>query len=367
MKERITVIGIGRLGLCFSLVLEKGNYEVLGLDIIDDYVDSINSKTFNSAEPNVNEYLAKSTDFRATTDILKAIEFSDIIFVTLRTESLHSGKYDHSQIEALLSGLIEIGYQSQHKNLIICSNVCPGYSNEIHDRLSSFNYTVSFNPEWIAQGEILSGQEMPDVVVIGEGSKESGDKIEAIYKNICNNNPPIYRMDRLSAEITKIGLNCFLTAKITYANMLGEIAIQSGVDPEPILKAIGEDSRINNKYFKYGFGYGGPCFPRDTRALVYYSNLIGIDPIIIKSIIETNKNHLKFQVNQFIKNNKKSKVVIIDCVTYKKGTIIIEESQQLLFAAEIVKKGYKVIIREDKRVIDQVKIIYGDIFVYEEI
>ena len=364
--KNISVIGIGRIGLCFSLTLERGGYNVLGVDIVEDYIKKINSKKLISPEPNVEQYLRESKNMAATIDLKRAIEFSNIIFVTLRTKSLPSGKYDHYQIENLLDSLIQLGRQIIQKDLIICSNVCPGYSNEIQNRLKDFNYVVSFNPEWVAQGSILINQEYPDLVVIGEDNKNSGDKIEKIYKNICSNVPSVHRMDRLSAEITKVGLNCFLTAKITYANMLGEIAIQSGVDPNPILEAIGGDSRINTKYFKYGFGYGGPCFPRDTRALVYYGNKIGIDPIMIRAIMEINKNHLDFQVEEFMKNNDKSEPVIIDSVTYKKGTIIIEESQQLLFVVKLALNGYEVIINEHSDVIDQIKKEYGDLFKYLE-
>jgi len=363
--NKVVVVGIGRLGLCFALTLERGGYDVVGIDIKEDYIKSINSKTFLSPEPKVNKYLRDSRYFVATSCLKEAICGADIIFVTLRTESLPSGKYDHSQVESFLRSLVELGKMRETKDLVICSNVCPGYSNEIQNRIKELNYIVSFNPEWVAQGTILQNQECPDLVVIGEGSQESGNRIEEIYKRICSNDPPVHKMDRLSAEITKVGLNCFLTTKITYANMLGEIAIQSGVDPEPILKAIGGDSRINTKYFNYGFGYGGPCFPRDTRALVYYGNQIGIDPIIVRSVMETNKKHLDFQVEKFLEDKDKSESMVFDSITYKKGTIIIEESQQLLFAVKIAEKGYKVIIREDIRVIDQVKEIYGDIFDYE--
>jgi UDPglucose 6-dehydrogenase len=365
--ENITVAGMGKLGLCFALTLEKGGYNVLGVDIVKDYVDSLNSKTFNSFEPGVNEFLSTAKNMKATTNLKEGIDFSDIIFVILRTGSLENGKYDHSQIENLLDSLIKIGKLNNKKDLVICSNVCPGYSNEIQERLKDYNYAVSFNPEWVAQGQILSDQAFPDLVVIGQANEESGNKIEIIYKDICHNDPPVHKMDRLSAEITKIGLNCFLTTKITYANMLGELAIRSGVNPDPILNAIGGDSRINNKYFKYGFGYGGPCFGRDVRAINYYSEKIEVNTDIIKSVIDTNKSHFLFQIDQFEKENKdKSIPICINSVTYKPGTIIIEDSQQLLFAVGIAKKGYKVIIKENAKVIEQVKEIYGDLFTYEQ-
>ncbi len=365
IKKNVTVIGTGRLGLCFALVLEKSGYNVIGVDVKEDYVNSINFNTLDSPEPNVNKYLKESKNLKATINLKEGIDFSNIIFVMLRTKTLSNGKYDHSDVEKFLEYLIKLGKQKHLKNLVICSNVCPGYCDEIQERLKDFNYIVNFNPEWVAQGTIIHDYEWPDIIVIGEGNKESGDEIQEIYAYITKDIVPVHRMDRLSAEIVKVGLNSFLTMKITYANMIGDIALQSGVNPEPILRAIGGDSRINTKYFNYGFGYGGPCFPRDTRALIYYGNKVGIDPAIVRTVIETNKNHLDFQVEEFMKSKDKSESVIIDSVTYKKGVTIIEESQQLLFAIKLVQNGYKVIIKSTPIIIEQVKEKYKDLFIYE--
>lgn len=362
--EKITVIGIGRMGLCFALVLEKAGYNVIGLDVVKDYVVKINSKKINSPEPNVNKYLEESSNFKATTDLKEAVTFSDTIFIMLRTGNLLNGKYDHCYVEKLLEDLEKLGKFESLKDIIMCSNVCPGYSDEIQKRFKDLNYVISFNPEWIAQGKIIHDFENPDMVVIGEADERSGNKIEKIHNNICFSNPKICKMDRLSAEIAKIGLNSFLTVKIAYANMLGDMAIKSGVDPIPILNTLHSDSRISEKYLQYGFGYGGPCFPRDTKAFVYYGNKIGLRPNIIESVMKANKNHVDFQVDQFIKNNDKTKPVIIDSVTYKKGTIIIEESQQLLFAVKLAKNGYKVVINECPDIVKQVKELYGDLFSY---
>jgi nucleotide sugar dehydrogenase len=362
--EKASVLGIGRLGLCFALTLERGGYDVLGSDIRNDYVKSINERTLISCEPYVVEYLSKAKNFRAVVNLREAIEHSDMLFVTVRTESLPNGQYNHFQVEQLLSDLTKMG-KVDSKNLVMCCNVNPGYCDEIQERLGQYGYIVSYNPEWVAQGTILYNQAYPDLVVIGESDKIAGDIIENVYHNICLNDPFIHRMDRLSAELTKIFLNCYLATKISYANMIGQIAIQSGVDPSPILAAVGDDSRINPRYFKYGFGYGGPCFPRDTKALVHYAEKVGIDPLITKAVIQTNENHLKFQVSKFIDSHEKDKPVVIDSVTYKPGTVIIEESQQLLFAARIAQAGYQVTIKEHPEVIRQVKRLYGDIFNYE--
>jgi nucleotide sugar dehydrogenase len=224
---------------------------------------------------------------------------------------------------------------------------------------------VSYNPEFIAQGTILKNQEKPDIVLIGEGDKLAGDILEKIYKKHTSNNPSICRMSKTEAEICKISLNCFLTTKIAFANMVGDIAINSGYNPEKILLAIGSDTRIGSKYINHGYGYGGPCFPRDNRALAIYANKKGIDALISKASDKSNKLHLDYLVENFIKNNPVNKQVIIESVTYKPDSTILEESQQLLFVYKLAKKGYSVLIKERNSVINELKEKYGDIFIYE--
>ncbi len=105
MSENISVIGVGKLGLCFSLTLEKVGYNVLGVDVNNDYVKILNDKTFKSDEPDVEEYLQKSTNFSATTDLSSAVNHSNVLFVVVATPSLANGRYDHSQVETLCDKL----------------------------------------------------------------------------------------------------------------------------------------------------------------------------------------------------------------------------------------------------------------------
>ena len=364
--DNISVIGIGTLGLCFALVLERAGYNVLGCDIKKEYVDSINNKKIKTIESKVEEYLKETKKFKATLSLKETIEHSDIIFIIVRTTSLLDGRYDCSQVDKVVDDIIRLGISEKVKQIIISCNVNPGYSNYVQEKLEKYNYIVNYNPEWVAQGSIIHDQEFPDLVVIGENDEESGNIIKNIYENICLNNPFFHRMDRLSAEITKVSLNCYLTARISMANMIGEVAVKSGVNPDKILMAIGDDTRIGNKYIKYGFGYGGPCLHRDTKAFINYTNKLKIKPSMIIAAEEINKNHLQFQLNKFFENNSKDKLVVFDSITYKKGVTLIEESQQLLYAVEIAKNGYKVLIKEHPYVIRQVKEIYGNLFMYEE-
>jgi len=358
----LSVIGIGRLGLCFCLTLEEAGYNVVGCDIMPEYVASINDKSFHSFEAGVNEKLRDSQNFGATTDLSDTVEHADMMFVTVASYSEPDGRYDVSQVDSVVDKLIALGRQSKTKHLVICTNVNPGYSDTVYERLHDLNWEVSFNPETIAQGTILKNQSEPDCVYIGSDTEDLAQQIAETYEAMCTNEPSIHIMDRLSAELTKVSLNCYLTCKISFANMVGDLATQIGADAEKVLRAVGSDGRINNKFFRYGFGWGGPCFPRDTRAFVRLAKNNKMPHDMCSASSAINDLHLDFQVQQFINSGKKT--YITDCVTYKPGTVILEESQQLKYAVELAKQGVEVIIKEEPRVVSELKETYGDLFRY---
>ncbi len=155
--------------------------------------------------------------------------------------------------------------------------------------------TVSYSPEFIAQGAIVWGLQNPDLILIGEGSSVAGDLLEDIYTRVAKRTrPKVCRMSAESAEIAKLSINCFVTTKISFANMIGDIADRSaGADKNDILKCVGADSRIGDKYLKPGYGYGGPCFPRDNRALAGHAQAVGVDAMIPLSTDSYNKYHTK--------------------------------------------------------------------------
>lgn len=365
MIRNISVIGIGKLGLCFSLTLEKAGHKVCGVDVNEEYVASINEKTFNSSELGVDEALRKSRNFRATTCLQEAVDHSDFLFVVVATPSLRNGRYDHSQINGLIEKLEKLG-SKEGKNFVVCCTTMPGYCDSIKERLNTLGYTVSYNPEFIAQGTILRDQDHPDMVLIGQGNEETGLKLQEIYENHTSNTPRICRMTPLEAEITKISLNCFLTTKIAYANMIGDILIRCGGNPDVVLSAIGSDTRIGNKYLGYGFGYGGPCFPRDNRALAIFADDIGVEASISLASDKSNELHLNYQVEHFIANNSREVPVKFDFVTYKPESTLLIESQQLAFAVKLAQNGFRVIINERKGVIDRLINRYGQLFEYNE-
>lgn len=366
MKKKIGVIGIGKLGLCFALNLEQAGYEVLGIDINDDYVTSLNAKKYTSYEPGLEALVQKSRHFRASTDLHEVLtDDFDSLFVVVATPSPPNGGYDHVQVNQLAEQLIAAGIRNFPVDLIISCTTMPGFCNELSKLLLPYNYLVSYNPEFIAQGTIIRDQLYPDMVLIGEANQNSGDKIEGIYRQLCKNEPRFSRMDCLSAEITKLSINCFLTTKISFANSIGDLCEIVGADTQTVLKAIGSDSRIGSKYLGYGFGFGGPCLPRDNRALGKFAKGNNYRLLIGETTDEVNKRHLDFQVNWYLKTYPETETIVFDYVTYKKDSIILEESQQLALALRLAKAGRKVLVKGPSVVIDDLKEWYGELFFYE--
>ena len=302
--DNITIIGVGRLGLCNALSLEKVGYSVLGVDVDPTYISNLNSKTFKSYEPFVNEYLANSTKFEATTSLEKGLEHSSLIFISVPTPN-GGGEdfYDHSILTNLLTKINTL--KPQNKHFVITCTVMPKFCDQIGQHLLSDcqQSTLSYNPEFIAQGNIIREYENPDMILIGQDNVEAGDAIEKVYQRLCKNSPKVCRMNRLEAEITKLALNGFITTKIAYANMIGEVCDTCNVDKFSVMSALGSDSRIGNKYLKPGYSYGGPCFPRDTKALSLFLNSNNIQPRILTATHESNEAHIDFEVQRLLKLN----------------------------------------------------------------
>lgn len=366
--QTVTVIGVGKLGLCLALSMERAGFEVLGVDSGDSYIQQLNAWSLQSPEPMVSEYLSTAKNFRATTSLDEGLAFSDLYFVVLPTNPPSKlGDYDCELLTALLAQINE--RQVKNKHLVIVSTLFPGYIRNVAiPQLSDCpGITVSYNPEFIAQGEILKGLEQPDLVLIGSSNQEKGDEIKAVYQKICTNQPYWARMSPESAEVMKLSLNCFVTMKIAFANLVGDIAdATEGANKNDILQALGNDQRIGGKCLKAGYGFGGPCFPRDNRALGLYAQNIGIEPTLFLATEKANQAHASAMAEKFLQLGLG--VYEFDDVGYKAKcpVPIIEESQKLLVAKKIAEAGKVVIIKDSPPIIEKVKAEYGDLFQYGE-
>lgn len=363
---KIGVIGIGRLGLCFALNLERAGYEVVGVDSNREYVRALQAKTFTTTEPYVNELLSKSKRLAVSSELYSVIDPEiRTIFICVPTPSKADGTFDHSHIDAVRAEIMKFDQPAKETHVVINSTVMPGYCDTLHARMSPQGYSISYNPEFIAQGTIIADQLNPDQVLIGEANELAGNEIEAIYRTFIQNSPRFSRMSRADAEITKLAVNCFLTTKIAFANSIGDLTIQFGGNHEKVLAAIGADARIGPNFLRYGFGYGGPCLPRDNRALQQSANQVELSLPISEATDQANQQHRNFQRTIYEQSHSKEEAIVFSGLTYKSDTDIIEESQRLALAVDLAQNGYSVLLKDQSGVIDQIRAIYQDLFSYE--
>lgn len=348
-KIQIGVIGVGRLGICFALLLEKAGYNIVASDIDKDYVDQLNKKQINTHEPSVCEMLKNSVNINFTTSNKEVFEQSKFIYVMVATPSRSDGSYDISAIEQIVDDIQNYDFDCKDKTLVIGCTVNPGDCNIIQQKLSLFGINVLYNPEFIAQGSIIDDLQNSDLVLIGGTNQVIIDEYVKLYSDIQTNKPNICVMSLTAAEIVKISINSFLTFKISFANMIGQALTLNDLDQdiEPALSAIGNDSRIGTKYLKYGFGYGGPCLPRDNRSLSHYFKKIGLNFDVGNVVDKFNQNHVIFLTENLIKKNKNNLPFFIESITYKKNSDILVESQPLQLCQNLLDKGLTVYVRDD--------------------
>jgi len=367
---KIGVIGAGRLGITFALLCEKAGYDVIVSDLREDYINNLNSKIIYTAEPLVQEMLQNSKRLRATKNNFEVILQSDIIFSFVQTPSLPSGEYDTTFLMKVVNEFVEVDPKQinlKEKIFVVGCTTNPGDTQKITNILEPLGVEVVYNPEFIAQGEIVKGLEYADLVLLGSNDESVIEKLHILYQKIQKIDVNICAMSPTAAEITKIGINCFLTTKISYANMIGEILISSNLESEvtKVLSAIGKDTRIGEKYLNFGFGFGGPCLPRDNRSLGHYAKKIGLMVNLPYAVDSFNQQHAEFLKNYVMfLNPDKSIPIIFEYISYKKGTDMIVESQQLKLAQDLLSEGYSLNIIEvdailkNKEFIEQIKEMY---------
>jgi nucleotide sugar dehydrogenase len=353
---KIGVIGAGRLGICFALLCEAAGYDVLVSDIREDYVNDLNERKIKTHEPEVENLLKVAKNFRATTNNKEVIEECDLIYTLVATPSLEDGSYDVSAVWQVVDDFQDV---TKTKYFVVGCTTNPGDCDNFKKQLPS-NVKVFYNPEFIAQGSIINDLRTADMVLLGADPFSDNDQIisdiRRLYEKIQTTRAIVCSMSTTAAEITKIAINCFLTTKISYANMLGDVLHHAGCGDEvsTVLTAVGTDSRIGRKYLGYGFGYGGPCLPRDNRSFAAFAKKVGLEYNLGTVTDEINNQHATFVCDYFEKMNQNKKPFYFDSITYKKGTDILTESQQYRLCLDLLDRGHTVYILNDKKVTDQI-------------
>ena len=374
---RLSVVGLGKLGICNAACFASMGYPVIGVDINKNTVDLLNEGKTLIEEPGLKELIAASAGkIQATQDYAEALTNSDTTFLIVPTPSRPDGHFSDRYLQEALRHLAEAFKKKNAYHLfVITSTVSPGtieanlipLIESISGKKLNKDFGVCYNPEFIALGSVIKDFLNPDMVLIGESDKMAGDKLHDIYTAVCKSKPCIARMSIISAEITKISLNSYVTMKISFANTLANIC-QSipKANIDDITKALGADRRISPYFLKGGLSYGGPCFPRDNRAFSAFAQKYGIDAKLAKTTDDINNfqvTHLRDLVLEYTPDENNKNVISILGLAYKPNTPIIEESPSIKLIEELLEKDLEIIVY-DPLAMDNARAYFGDNVLY---
>jgi UDPglucose 6-dehydrogenase len=357
--ERVCVIGLGKLGLPFAVLLASRGFHVTGYDYSENLVSALKDHRYFSSEPRLMESLAENYENMHFTNNLKGL-LKDVesIFVIVPTPSNPSGAFVNDFVVSAINEIgKEISLSSQRYLINIVSTVMPGScESEIKEALEESsgrklgpNLGLCYNPEFIALGSVFHDMENPDMHLIGASDEWAGMATANLLKKLTLNPVPVRIMGLTEAELVKISVNNFVTMKISFANALFQIANRLGnLDIDTITDSIGLDSRVGSKYLKAAMPYGGPCFPRDTRAFSSLSNNLDIANSLSQATEKMNESHLIFLANLIDEQNSGVKSIGILGLSYKVGTPVTDESPGINLARELMVRGYEVKTWDDE-------------------
>ena len=338
---KISVIGLGKLGLPFAFFLASHGNKILCYDNNKKILDSIEKKRSPFVEPYLEKYIKK---YRKNVEIYERLDDlinkTNVTFLVLPTPSQKDGSFSNQYI---LNVLKKIGKclknKRNKKHLINITSTLSPYSCEkiFIPFLEKYNlknekdFLISYNPHFIAQGTTIYNLNNPDILLIGTNSSKAKEILINIYKKIYSKRNVFKTLNLLESEITKLSINTFITNKISFANYISELSENSeNTNASKILDVIGQDKRIGHAYMKVGTRFSGPCFPRDNKALANFASKIGITndlPRVVDKI--NNRQTLRLiKIIKYLKGKFKKRINIgILGLSYKKDTDIIYDSQ----------------------------------------
>ena len=355
--QKVSVCGLGKLGACIAVTMAARGFETVGVDIDAEKVRKINEGLPPVEEPLLAETLqAGRSRLRATLDYQQTVA-TDVTFFIPPSPSLPDGSFSTEFLLRAMQPVAKAMKEAGKKgHVFVCSSTTtPGAVDTILipmlerelGGVCGKDFGVCYNPEFIALGNVINGLLEPDMVLIGESDPDSGAALEALYKKYNRNRPRIARMSIISAELTKISVNSYITMKISFTNQLRMIAEQfPKANIHTILEAIGSDSRIGHKYLRAGLSYGGPCFPRDNRLLAHVARQTGLEAPLAEASDRVNQQTNVDLFEKVRKQVDKKDLVAVLGLAYKPDTYITEEAAGLFLAQQLKRHGYRVIVHD---------------------
>lgn len=369
MNQKVSFIGLGKLGLPLATCFGKNKVHIQAIDKNERVIADLNKKKSPFYEPDLQNYINQSADYMTYTTSYDNISETDITIILVNTPSKKKdGSFSNLYVEKSLESSCKRLKETNKKYhlFIISSTVMPGSIVDsfipLIENITNWKINEHFGvchiPDFVALGKVIEGFENPEMVVLGESDKKAGDIAEKLYKKIITNNPPIHRLTLQETEIAKVSLNAYVTMKLSFANFLANICERvDNANVDKITAAIGADKRISPYFIKGGLAFGGTCFPRDTWAFIKFSDKLGLNAVHIKATQKINDNqntHLFQYVNKF----EKHKISVLG-LSFKPGSPVITESASVILVQKLIDIGKEVHVY-DPLCLKQVKDVFGN-------
>lgn len=347
----ICVVGTGYVGLVTGTCLADFGNRVVCVDIDESKITQLREGKIPFYEPGLKEMVLRNHETgRLTfdTSLEDGVKRSEVIFIAVGTPSDDSGHADLKYVRGVAEEIAKA--MNGYKVIVTKSTVPTGTGSLIESIIKEHQtepheFAIVSNPEFLREGSAIEDFMHPDRIVIGTESPRAMEVISKVYEPLYLLETPIVKTNVATAEMIKYASNAFLATKISYINEMANICERVGADVGTVSQAMGLDKRIGPKFLHAGAGYGGSCFPKDTKALVYFGQKAGYLPRIVQAVIEVNEErsgYLAERVKAAIGGSLKGKTVGMLGLSFKPNTDDIRDSPALALASTLLESGCRV-------------------------
>ncbi len=291
----IAVIGTGYVGLVTGACFAEFGVEVTCVDVAKEKVENLNKGIIPIYEPGLDKIVGKNTAagrLHFTTDITSAVEHAQVVFLAVGTPPQPDGTPDMSYYRQAALDIAQS--MNGYKVLVTKSTVPVGTGKWLREFVTAnlnvaTEFGVASNPEFLREGAAIADFMRPDRVVIGSNEERAIEVMKELYRPLYLIETPVVITSLEAAELIKYAANAFLATKITFINEIANLCDAIGCDVHDVARGMGMDNRIGRKFLHPGPGYGGSCFPKDTRALTTVADQFGVETLIVDAVIEANE------------------------------------------------------------------------------
>lgn len=369
---KVTVFGIGYVGLVQAAVLAEVGHQVVCIDVDAGKVERLKLGQIPIYEPGLEPLVKENYAagrLRFTTDAVEGVKHGEVQFIAVGTPPDEDGSADLKYVLAVASTIAE--NMESHQIVIDKSTVPVGTADKVKARIAEvleqrgrtdLTYDVVSNPEFLKEGSAVGDCMRPERIIIGTDSQHAEEVMRELYAPFNRNHDKVIVMDVRSAELTKYAANCMLATKISFMNEMANLAEILGADIEAVRQGIGSDSRIGYHFIYPGVGYGGSCFPKDVQALIKTADQIDFDAKILKAVESRNneqKTTLFKKIDKHFKGDLNGKTFAIWGLAFKPNTDDMREAPSRVLMEALWKAGAKV-QAFDPEAMEETQRIYGN-------